>query len=269
MNTTGKHEPRSNSVKRIAAEVRDVCFFVGPSERVLSRLSRNPAQLIVVLGGVYSADVDAAGGRERIRATAGDVVLWPAGQDHTDASEPGRPLRCIVIWFYWPMPPAGLPFQMRDHAHVIETLAHRLLALAHEPTRLTELGAEADAYLNAMLAEFIGLSRVAAHPLLSRVTAYIEAHIHEAIRLGDLARHVGLEKHHFGRKYRQLTGRTPMQDVRRRKAAYAKHILQLNPRQKLAFVAELVGIPHVATLSRLLPRHAGSTARDIKRQANR
>ena len=244
----------SNSLRSIVAKALDVCLFTGPSQRVLSRIRHSPAQLIVVTGGAYTATVDTKGGRQQIRAAAGDVVFWPAGVDHTDGSEEGKPLHCITVWLNWCNPPPDLPFVVRDTEHVIDLLANRLLTLAHEPARRTVLGAEADAYLSAIVAEFICRAQTAGDALLARVTYYTEEHIHGPIRLEDLARHVGLEKHHFGRKYRQLTGRTPIQDVKRRKAAYAKHVLQLSPGRTLSSVGALVGIRDVATLSRSLER---------------
>jgi AraC-like DNA-binding protein len=258
----------SDSLKLAAARALDVCSFTGPARRVMSRQKSYPAhQLIVVTGGVYMAGVDSECGRETIRAEAGDVVLWPERMDHTDQSVAGRPLHCIVVWLEWPLPALDLPFQVRDADHVIDLLAHRLLMLAHEPARKTVLGAEADAFVSAILAEFVLRARTAEDELLSKVARYTEEHINGPIRLADLARAAGLEKHHFGRKYKQLTNRTPMQDVKRRKAAYAKHILQLSPGRTLRSILSLVGVKDAATLSRLLSRYAGASARDIKRAA--
>ncbi len=255
----------SKPLKSINASVRDVCFFVGPDSRVLSRNKHSPAnQFIVVTGGVYRAIVDSPSGVTNLRAAAGNVVYWPEGLDHTDQSETGNPLRCIVIWFRWSNSPSGLPFMIQDADHVIDRLANRLLSLAHEPHYRTELGAESNAYLHAILAEYVSRARLASDGLRARVTRYIETHIHEPICLDDLTKVSCLEKHHFVRRYKQLTGMTPMQEVRKRKAAYAKHILQLNPARPLDSVARLVGIPHAATLSRLLSRCAGTTARDIR-----
>lgn len=156
---------------------------------------------------------------------------------------------------------------IHDTEHLIDGLAQRLLALAHEPHHRTELGVESDAYLQAILAEFVAQARLGGDDLRSRITNYIETHIHKPICLDDLTRVASLEKHHFVRRYKQLTGLTPMEEVRKRKAAYAKHILQLNPERQLESVAKLVAIPHVATLCRLLSRYAGTTVRDIRHAA--
>jgi AraC-like DNA-binding protein len=163
--------------------------------------------------------------------------------------------------------PANLPFLVRDTEHAIDLLANRLLARAHDPLRNGVLDAVAHAYMAAMLAEFITLAEVAADDLIARVTHYTEEHMREPIRRAELARHVGMDPHHFGRKYRELTGRTPVQDVRRRKAAYAKHVLTLSPHFPLSKVAKLAGIRDAAKLSRLLKQYTGVSAREIKRAA--
>jgi AraC-like DNA-binding protein len=256
-----------NNPQTFAARLLDIEFYTGPSQQVLSRQRRSVSQFIVVMGGAYKATVDTARGRQHIRAVAGDVVCWPVGSENTDESEPGKPLRCISAEFHWPGRPANLPFLVRDTGHVIDLLANRLLVLAHDPTRKAMLGAEANAYLSAMLAEYTALARTGAEELVTRVSNYIEEHIHRPIRLAELARRVGLEKNHFGRKYRQLTGRTPLQEVRSRKAAYAKHILLMSPKWTLSRVAEAVGIRDASRLSRLLKQYAGTSARDIRRAA--
>jgi AraC-like DNA-binding protein len=243
-------------------------FFTGPAQRVLSRIRRlTVAQLIVVTGGVYSTTIDTEHGVQKIRAQAGDVVFWPFGRERTDESESGRPLRCISIYLRWSNPPPNLPFVVRDVNHVLDLLANRLIATAHDPADKARLGPSLDAYLAAMLAEYVALAKTAADELLARVTQYTEEHIHRPIRLEELAKHVGLEKHHFGRKYKQITGRTPMQDVWRRKAAYAKHILLLTPSRTLSNIAGFVGVRDASKLSRLLTRHTGASAREIKRAA--
>ncbi len=196
-------------------------------------------------------------------------MFWPIGSEDTDESESGRPLRCISIYLRWPHAPPDLPFVVRDTNHVIDLLANRLLDAAHDPAGRARLGASLDAYLAAMLAEYVALARTAADDMLARVTQFIEGNIHRPIRLEELARHAGLEKHHFGRKYKQLTGRTPIQDVKRRKAAYAKHILLLTPGRTLSNIAGLVGVRDASKLSRLLTRHAGASARDIKHTARK
>ncbi|OGV68178.1 MAG: hypothetical protein A2498_15005 [Lentisphaerae bacterium RIFOXYC12_FULL_60_16] len=250
----------------VGSRFRTAEFFRGPANQQLSRLQRETTEFILVIGGLYKVTVDDVNGRPlRICAQAGDVILWPAGIRETDESVTGHPLRCIRVYLDWPHRPADLPFLVRDNDHILNLLADRLLMLSHDPFHLTGRGDEANAYLAAMVTEFMELARRFSGDLPSQVMRYTEEHMPERIRLSDLARHVGLEKNHFGRKYRQLTGRTPMQDVLRQKATCAKHILLSKPDATLHYIARSVGVRDVSKVSRLLSRYAGVSARDIRR----
>jgi AraC-like DNA-binding protein len=158
---------------------------------------------------------------------------------------------------------------VHDADHLLDLLAQRLLMLSHNSTRPTTWHHEANAFLAAMVAEFMDLARRYSTDLVAQVMRYTEEHMDQRIRLADLARHAGLEKSHFGRKYRQLTGRSPMQDVLRQKASLAKHILWGIPNTNLKYVAQRIGLPDGTKVSRLLKQYAGVSARDIKKAARR
>lgn len=66
-------------------------------------------------------------------------------------------------------------------------------------------------YLNTLCAReeyLFAAEELSAHPMVSRVSAYIEAHIGEQILVEDLAEHVHMSKYHFLRKFKELTGMT-------------------------------------------------------------
>lgn len=245
-------------------------FFAGPAERKLTRIRRGGDEFLVVTGGVYKATYDDPNGKQiHIRAQAGDVVLWPGGANETDESEEGHPLRCIQIFLKWPNRPAWLPILVHDAGHLLDMLAQRLLLLSHDPTRPTARDDEANAYLAAMAAEFVDLARKYSDDLVAQVMRYTEEHIHQRIRLSDLACHVGLNKTHLGRKYKKATSRTPMQDVLRQKAALARLLLMGSPKITLKDVARRIGLPDGAKVSRLLKQYADASARELKKAARR
>ncbi len=124
-------------------------------------------------------------------------------------------------------------------------------------------------YLNAILAEYISLADASESDLESIVMNYAETHMCHRIRLSDLANHVGLTVTHFSRSYKKQTGRSPIRDVQQRKAAHAKMILLQHPRRSLRDVATRVGVRDATTLGRLLKRHTGVTARDIRKLAGK
>ena len=197
-------------VRPISARLVNVHLFTAPPQRVMSRRRHEPAELMVVIGGVYKAFYDTAERRESITAQVGQVVYWPERAERLEENDPERPMRCIGIYFKWPAPPRDLPYVVRDRDHLMDLLAYRLLAVKTAPAHPDLAAPVSQAYLNALLAEYVHQAYLSVDSLVARVIRFTEEHIAEPFTLGALARHVGLEKHHFGRKYKTLTGHTPM-----------------------------------------------------------
>jgi AraC-like DNA-binding protein len=62
-------------------------------------------------------------------------------------------------------------------------------------------------------------------PKLKRVLVFVESHLHEKIRLVDLARAAGLSSNHFLRVFKRATGDTPYQYLRARRLERACQLL--------------------------------------------
>lgn len=240
-------------------------YFHAPSQRVFSRRMEADAQLIVILAGTYEAIYEVGTTKKTMRTAAGDIVYWPPGKPRTEANDPTQPTRCISVYFEWPGAPTEPPYAVRDYHRVITHLGNELLAVKNVPAPQGPAHALSDAYLGAMMAEYVRLAQLAQDNIASRVVRYIEEHMSDPVRLTDIARHVGLEVHHFGRKYKALTGVTPMQEVRRRKAQHARGMLMSIASPTLRAIAPRVGIRSESQLSRLLSRYAGTTARELKK----
>jgi AraC-like DNA-binding protein len=67
---------------------------------------------------------------------------------------------------------------------------------------------------------------VAEHPLVARVSAYVDEHIDEAISLEDLSKQAHLSKYHFLRKFKELTGVTAHAFVMNKRLIRACELLQ-------------------------------------------
>lgn len=66
-------------------------------------------------------------------------------------------------------------------------------------------------YLNALCARkeyLFAAEDMVTHPMVETVSAYIEAHMSEAVYVEDLAEAVHMSKYHFLRKFKELTGVT-------------------------------------------------------------
>ena len=239
-----------------------VRFFRTPSHHVASPRFEEYGELIVMLGGIYRAHLAGSRPADRLEAKAGDVLYWPARTKRIEENEPRQPAQCIVISVRWTSPEWALPQMIHDREGIIRILAQRLLLVTDQPGAYPR--AVQNAYLSAIIAEHLRLAGLVADDLAMRVARYTEENIAMPFRLAELARHIGLDPHHFGRRYRQLTGITPMQFVRRRRAEYAMGMLLTHPGRPLKDIAPRVGVAEERQLRRLLKRFTGMTVRDMK-----
>ena len=106
-----------------------------------------------------------------------------------------------------------------------------------------------------------------APPVLARVRDYLEAHLHQTLRLEDLAREAGLSPFHFLRRFRQSTGHTPQVFLQARRGARAKALLAQG--EAPAEVAASVGLVDQSHLNRLMRRLYGITPGAYQRQLGR
>lgn len=67
---------------------------------------------------------------------------------------------------------------------------------------------------------------VAEHPLVAKVSAYVEEHMEEPITLDQLSEHVNVSKYHFLRKFKELTGVTAHAFVMNKRLIRACELLQ-------------------------------------------
>lgn len=258
--------PNSNQTSTIRARYMVIHFFRSPATRTRSRRQGDPAELIIMTKGIYRARSLSKDNPAPVEARAGDVIYWPPGADRVEENEPAQPTHCLALYFHWlGKPPPDFPRLVHDYDGIIRILGERLLAMRDTPAILPP--AIWDAYTTAILAECFRLATFMSDDLAARVARYIEEHIAAPIQLADLARHVGLERHYFGIKYKSLTGRSPMQHLRRRRVEHAITMLLATPTLKLKVVAARVGIGDERQLRRLIARHATTHIRALRRTA--
>jgi AraC-like DNA-binding protein len=200
---------------------------------------------------------------ESLQTDAGHLLLYPPGVAHEEWSEPGMPFETVFISFRWAAPvyPRG---GVRDPEGRIATICSWLERDrgADDPGSL----ALKDHLLGAALAEFVRATTATAHSIADDVRAFVRARLDSPIALDELAEVAGLSKFHFLRTYRQLTGRTPMEDVRRMRLEATRDLL-LTTGLPLKAIAPRVGIESEHHLSRLIKEHYGLGARELRRRA--
>ncbi|MHC4915868.1 MAG: helix-turn-helix domain-containing protein [Planctomycetota bacterium] len=199
---------------------------------------------------------------EELAVEAGDAVLFPANAAHYEWTDAERPHEVIFVQFEWDGYRPGIELKVPDSKRRITTLMEWLLDERDSAGPAPEKARER--FLQAILAEFARLAARPATDMPSRIREYVRAHLDEKLSLDRLARRAGLSKYHFLRRYKQLTGLAPMRDVRRSRLETARDLL-LTSDLPLKAIAPRVGLAGEYHLSRLLRKHFGAGARQLRR----
>jgi len=202
-------------------------------------------ELIVVVGG--SMIVEAHG--RRVTAGAGDVLFYAAGMRHEEWSDPTDPVE--TFFFAFTAGGLKLPFKGGDPNGRIRELAR----WAHEERERPSPGSAdiQNAALRIILVEF-RQSLIEKPDLVRSTRRYMKDHLREDISLGDLASLARISKFHFLRRYKALTGRTPMHDLRVVRAEAARDMIR-HTELPLKAVAQAVGFANEYHLSRVFKNH--------------
>jgi AraC family transcriptional regulator len=103
---------------------------------------------------------------------------------------------------------------------------------------------------------------------LRSVIAYIRDHSSEDLTLEVLAQQAGFSPFHFARLFRQTTGETPHQCVRRERLAHAQHLLR-STSMSLAQVAVEAGFSDQSYFSRVFKQALRVTPAAYRRECRR
>jgi len=219
-------------------------------------------EMIVVLQGAQRVLIEGA----RVAASSGDVLFYPARVPHEEWSEPGSRLESFFIAFEWGAWRPELPLKVRDERGRIREAASWLYD--ERESSSAAAGAFREGVLRAILAEFMLRAASRAHALVERVRAHAADRLRERLGLDELARCAGLSKYHFVRRYKALTGLTPVEDLRRMRLEAARGLL-VTTDLPLKAIAPQVGLGDEYHLSRLFRRQFGICARELRRRAGR
>lgn len=217
-------------------------------------------ELIVVFSGRMRITI----GGQTLAARAGDVLFYPKGVPHEEAADPTDPAETYFVGFE---PDDGmdlaLPFLSRDTTGRIRQLISWLYA---DRDLCASVEQEAPrTLLRSMLAELQRAGNLREDQLVAQVRQYIYDHIDQALTLEELAREAGMSKFHFLRRYKQLTGRTPMQDVRSIRTEYARELI-LTTNLPLKVIAPKAGLGNEFHLSRMFRKHLQTPPGQIRKK---
>ena len=102
---------------------------------------------------------------------------------------------------------------------------------------------------------------------VERVRAFIDAHLAEPVRVGQLADTVHMSPFHFARMFKRATGESPHASLTRRRMERAKVLLS-HSAMPLVEVAAAVGFQTQGHFTEVFRRHVGLTPRRYRLSAN-
>ena len=102
-------------------------------------------------------------------------------------------------------------------------------------------------------------------PDLAAALRYIRNHANEPIRVSDVLREVPVSRRYLERRFQQLLGRSPFDEIRRIHIDRAKHLLA-STELPLSLVAERAGFSEPKQLSNVFHQEVGMTPSDYRAQ---
>lgn len=180
-------------------------------------------------------------------AGPGRLLLYAAGVDHEEWSDPKTPLESYFVAFSAP----GLEAQDLVTAEDPDGRIRQILRWMYHDHHHARPGVQT--FPQHALRIIMDWFRTGGPPpedkWVEPLRDHIRQHLAEPLSLDDLARVAGCSRFHLVREYRRLTGRTPMADVRRLRADYAREKI-LSTNMPLKTIAPAAGFANEYTLSR-------------------
>lgn len=177
-------------------------------------------ELIVVLDGRLGVEICG----QTIEASAGEVLWYPQNVNHREWTDPASPVETLCLSFDDPKLGAPTVLHQTDSLGRIEMLAGWLYS-EREAHAFLEQSPVGDAFLHAILAEFLRLSENKVPLLITSIRSYMRQRLARKITLAELARFARVSKSHFIRKYKRMTGLSPMQDLRNLRLQAARDLI--------------------------------------------
>lgn len=209
-------------------------------------------EMILVLSGTIETHI---AGRVLV-GRKGDILLYPRGQVHRERAAGEEPLE--TLYFAWADAPAlsaaRWPLMGFDHENRIEYLARWMLDI--HPCDSLDDRRLLDSLLYAALHKYTHPPASPMDDLVVRTKRYILSHLNKPISLDDLAAAGGFSKFHFSRLFRQASGQSPMEFLRRMRMEAARTLLIGTP-LPLKAIAPRVGLANEYHLSRTFKKVFG------------
>jgi AraC-like DNA-binding protein len=219
-------------------------------------------ELIVVLRGRLQVDIRG----QRLVAGPSEALLYPLGEAHKEDALGREPVETLyVAWWSAPSRVRRWPLKGTDPHGRLEYLIRWMWDASHLPrprgeTRMKTL-------LAALLCAYESLAQPTEDALIARVRKFAQSRLARPLQLDDLAVEAGLSRYHFLRRFRQKSGQTPMQFLRRLRVEAAKTLILTTP-LPLRLIATHVGFADEYHLSRVFFEVTGERPSALRRRTS-
>lgn len=214
-------------------------------------------ELLVFEDARHTLDLDGT----RYENTDGDAVLFRPDAVHTERTVGSGRSEWWCLSFVWPDGPADTAAKTHDTFGRMRQICRWLFD--ERDARDDGAVERRDAFLHALLSEYVASLDRPTDDLSVALRSWVHDHMDERITLDDLAADAALSKYHYCREYRKATGRTPMQDVRRIRLAFARDLV-LTTDLPLKAIAPRAGLGDEHSLSRLFRKHFDATPSEMR-----
>ena len=201
-------------------------------------------EIIVVLAGQLHSETP----RQTLAGNAGDVLWYPYRVTHREWTDPKTPVESLFLQVEWPELRSPPQLLVTDTDGRISQLARWLFAEREVDSAFRQ--GVGRVFAQAIVAEYLRLAAQRADPWVADLRKFMRRQLRESVTLDDLAEQSRLSKFHFARRYRRLTGHTPMEDLRLIRLEAARDLL-LTTSLPLKQIAPRCGLGDEYHLSRL------------------
>lgn len=216
-------------------------------------------EIIVVLEGAQYARLQ----NRTYHAQPGDILFYPAGVVHEEWCNTEDPVKSVFFALEWNMGSIDVPKLFHDENGRVRALCAWILQDQDSEFCYARMAPGGIAQI--MIVEFLRLSAPRQFHLVTKIRAFMREKMAFPIQLQDLANHAGLGKYYFLRRYKELTGTTPMQDLRRIRLESARSIL-VTTRMPLRLIAPMVGFADEYQLSHLFRKHFNTSPTEMRKE---
>lgn len=199
---------------------------------------------------------------KNLEGGAGSFLCYPRCADHSEEADGEEPLETFFLGIKLSesnkFSKAIAVFDREGRLRTLTTWIYKL-RLEHK-TKTTSLQNHLTA---AILEEFLRLAEPEPSPVVQMTQQFIEEHFKEEIKLPDLAKACDLSVSRFSHAFKNATGTTPADCLRRRRMDHARTLLLSTP-LPLKTIAQECGCADEFVLSKTFRRIMGVNPSSIR-----